>query len=78
MNDSLKNKYELTQREAEVAELIADGWSNQSIADKLVIQEKTVEHHINTLYSKLDDNGIFDGKSRRAVVALLFRDKVVD
>jgi DNA-binding NarL/FixJ family response regulator len=44
---------ELTPRELEVLELIAHGDKNASIAEKLVISEKTVRNHITSIFSKL-------------------------
>ncbi len=44
---------ELTPRELEVLELIAQGASNNQIAETLVIADKTVRNHINSIFSKL-------------------------
>ncbi len=44
----------LTEREQEVLKLIADGLSNQEIADKLTISVKTVERHRANIMSKLN------------------------
>jgi DNA-binding NarL/FixJ family response regulator len=44
---------DLSDREVEVLELIADGLSNQEIADKLFICRETVRWHIRSLYSKI-------------------------
>ena len=43
----------LTDREREVLQLIAEGHSNQAIADQLVISVKTVEAHKAHIVSKL-------------------------
>lgn len=44
----------LTDREQEVLKLIADGSTNQEIADKLTISVKTVERHRANIMSKLN------------------------
>lgn len=44
---------ELTAREREVLELIAQGLSNHEIAGHLVISPKTVRNHITSIFSKL-------------------------
>ena len=44
---------ELSDRELEVLRLIADGANNSSIAEQLVISEKTVKSHVSNILSKL-------------------------
>ena len=44
----------LTEREREVATLIAQGKANREIADILVVNYRTVEKHIENILSKLD------------------------
>jgi DNA-binding NarL/FixJ family response regulator len=44
---------ELTRREREVLELIAEGLSNQGICRKLVLSPKTVETHVHSIFGKL-------------------------
>ncbi len=44
---------ELTPREREVLALMAEGRSNQAIAGQLVLESKTIEGHIRTIFSKL-------------------------
>jgi DNA-binding CsgD family transcriptional regulator len=52
----------LTEREAEIAELLAAGLSNHEIAERLVLSDKTVGHHVSAILGKL-------GVRRRAEVA---------
>jgi DNA-binding NarL/FixJ family response regulator/class 3 adenylate cyclase len=44
---------ELTPREREVLELMAEGRSNQAIADTLVVTERAVEKHVTSIFAKL-------------------------
>jgi LuxR family maltose regulon positive regulatory protein len=44
----------LTERELEVLRMLAEGHSNQDIAEKLVITMGTVKAHISHIYAKLD------------------------
>ena len=44
----------LNPRELEVLRLIAEGYSNREIADRLVLGVSTVKTHINHLFQKLD------------------------
>jgi HD-GYP domain-containing protein (c-di-GMP phosphodiesterase class II) len=44
----------LTDREIDVLQLLASGMTNPQIAQALVISRKTVEHHLEHIYSKLD------------------------
>ena len=44
---------ELTRREVEVLSLMAKACTNGTIASILYIQPRTVEHHINSIFSKL-------------------------
>jgi HD-GYP domain-containing protein (c-di-GMP phosphodiesterase class II) len=43
----------LSEREIEVLRLVATGFSNREIADKLVISPRTAEHHVQHIYGKL-------------------------
>jgi predicted ATPase/DNA-binding CsgD family transcriptional regulator len=43
----------LTRREHQIAELVADGLSNREIADHLVISKRTVDAHLDHIFSKL-------------------------
>jgi DNA-binding NarL/FixJ family response regulator len=43
----------LTPRERDVLELMAEGRSNQGIAEKLVVTERAVEKHVTNIFGKL-------------------------
>ncbi len=44
---------DLTPREREVLELMAEGRSNQAIAERLVVTERAVEKHVTSIFGKL-------------------------
>ena len=44
---------DLTPREREVLELMAEGRSNSGIAERLVITERAVEKHVTSIFGKL-------------------------
>jgi non-specific serine/threonine protein kinase len=48
-----EKRHPLTAREREVARLLAQDYSNQQIAEALVIAERTVETHVTNILSKL-------------------------
>jgi DNA-binding NarL/FixJ family response regulator len=62
---------ELTTREREVLELMAQGLSNRGICEKLVISPKTVETHVNSIFLKLDLMPAQD-EHRRVLAVLAF------
>ncbi|OLD99498.1 MAG: DNA-binding response regulator [Actinobacteria bacterium 13_1_20CM_4_69_9] len=62
---------ELTPRERDVLVLMAEGSSNQGIADKLVITTRAVEKYVSTIFAKLGlpSTGT---ESRRVLAVLAF------
>jgi NarL family two-component system response regulator LiaR len=62
---------DLTERELEVLNLVAQGQSNQQIADTLVISLATVKAHISNILSK------FQVSSRSEAIAFAIKHKVV-
>ena len=62
---------QLTPREREVLELMAQGNSNQGIADKLVITLRAVERYVSSIFTKLrlPSTGT---ESKRVLAVLLF------
>jgi DNA-binding NarL/FixJ family response regulator len=59
----------LTPREREVLELMAEGRSNQGIAERLVITERAVQKHITSIFEKLGLS--VSGDDHRRVLAVL-------
>jgi DNA-binding NarL/FixJ family response regulator len=60
---------ELSPREREVLELMAEGRTNHAIADELVVSERAVEKHVTNIFSKL---GLTTSSSdHRRVLAVL-------
>jgi DNA-binding NarL/FixJ family response regulator len=62
---------ELTPREREVLELMAQGRSNAGIAEALVVTESAVEKHVRHIFGKL---GLLpaDGDHRRVLAVLAY------
>jgi DNA-binding NarL/FixJ family response regulator len=61
----------LTAREQEVLGMVAEGWSNAAIAERLVITKRAVERHVHTIFWKLDLGEVED-VSRRVKATLLY------
>jgi len=59
----------VTPREREVLELMAEGRSNQGIAERLVITERAVQKHITNIFEKLGLTA--SGDDHRRVLAVL-------
>jgi DNA-binding NarL/FixJ family response regulator/class 3 adenylate cyclase len=62
---------DLTPREREVLELMAEGRSNQAIADKMVITLRAVEKHVTSIFSKLRLSST-DQDHRRVLAVLTY------
>ena len=62
---------DLTPREREVLELMAEGLSNQGIADRLVISLRAVEKYVSTIFTKLGLPST-GSDSRRVLAVLLY------
>jgi DNA-binding NarL/FixJ family response regulator len=61
--------HNLTIREREVLQLMAEGLSNHAVAERLVVTERAIEKHVTNIFSKLDLAVAPD--SHRRVLAVL-------
>jgi DNA-binding NarL/FixJ family response regulator/class 3 adenylate cyclase len=60
---------QLTPREREVLELMAEGLSNIAIAERMVVTERAVEKHVTSIFGKLRLSA--DSEHHRRVLAVL-------
>ncbi|HJR81088.1 MAG TPA: LuxR C-terminal-related transcriptional regulator [Anaerolineales bacterium] len=49
----MSNLSDLTSRELEILQLVLAGYTNQAIAQKIRISRKTVEFHLDNIYTKI-------------------------
>jgi DNA-binding NarL/FixJ family response regulator len=66
----LLNKF--TQQETELLSLIARGYTNSAIAEALCIDMRTVQRHINNMYSKLRSDIDSENMNLRVSAARLY------
>ncbi|OGO24193.1 MAG: hypothetical protein A2144_13020 [Chloroflexi bacterium RBG_16_50_9] len=69
---------QLTTRELEILSLLAQGYTNSAIAAVLFIDIKTVEHHLNSMYSKLKSDPDYNDKHLRVSAARLYLETMGD
>lgn len=60
---------DLSEREAAVLALVAEGLSNTGIAQRLFLSERTIETHMRSMFTKLDLHD--DGNTNRRVLAVV-------
>ncbi|MEZ0364406.1 LuxR C-terminal-related transcriptional regulator [Mycobacterium sp. pUA109] len=62
----------ITGREREIATLVASGWSNRQIADRLIVSVRTIDGHLYRIFAKLGIN------NRDQLIELLTPDRPQD
>ena len=45
-------RHDLSEREIEIIELVAQGLTNQEIAETLTISKRTVDNHVSNIFTK--------------------------
>tara|TARA_B100000700_G_C14514477_1_gene610160 strand:+ start:143 stop:424 length:282 start_codon:yes stop_codon:yes gene_type:complete len=50
--DPNPSRITLSAREMEIIELVANGLTNQEIAEKLTISKRTVDNHVSNMFTK--------------------------
>lgn len=68
----LINQFGLSNREAEVAVLVAKGLSNKEVANQLFVTEKTIKFHLTNIYKKINV------KSRAQLIVLVLKNQTVE
>jgi DNA-binding NarL/FixJ family response regulator len=64
---------ELTPAQFAVLRLVAEGMSNQAVAERLGINNRSVESHLKAIYHRLGIDG--DGSNRRVTAVLAFMEQ---
>ena len=65
---AVRTSDELTERESQIAALVAAGATNAQVATQLFISSNTVDYHLRHIYRKL-------GVSSRTMMAAAYRDR---
>jgi len=72
VNENTIRELGISSREYEVLQFIAQGYSNQEIADRFVLSPLTVKRHISNIYAKLE------AKNRTQAVSLARALKLIE
>jgi DNA-binding NarL/FixJ family response regulator len=64
------NPSNLTTRELEVLALLSGGLRNSEIAERLVLSERTVPHHVSAILRKLDAGSRTEAVARASALGI--------
>ena len=58
--EALQQRFDLTNRETEIVELLLEGLTNTEIAERAFISENTVKRHLTSIYKKTSTSNRYD------------------
>lgn len=67
----LESGEQLSKRELEVLQMMAEGMGNRQISEKLFIAEQTVRNHVSMIYSKLDAHDRYNAVTKATELGLV-------
>jgi DNA-binding NarL/FixJ family response regulator len=70
-----RNPANLTAREIEVLGLVAQGLRNAQIAERLVLSEKTIDHHVSAILCKLNVRTRGEASAQAVTLGLAGQDR---
>jgi DNA-binding NarL/FixJ family response regulator len=59
---------QLTKREMEILQLVAKGFTNKQVADRLFISMETVKKHLVNIYKKLNANNRLKALKKAGII----------
>ena len=65
----------MTAREIEVLGLVAQGLRNAQIAERLVLSERTIDHHVSAILRKLDVRTRGEATAKAVTLGLAGQDR---
>ena len=65
-----ENPSNLTTREVEVLQLLTEGLRNSEIAERLVLSERTVHHHVSAILRKLEAGSRTEAVARASTLGI--------
>lgn len=71
-NVEVATEFGISKRELEVLHLVAEGFSNKQISEKLFVSESTIKKHISNIFSKLN------AKRRTEAIKIAYQTNLIE